>query len=90
MSDKKRPKGAKEAAADLMRMLSDNDKYGENLEKNKEKQKGIVEADKKRTHKKRKVGTSPITQELGEVGTDLKHGIKGEFKKIKALFKKGK
>ena len=90
MSDKKRPKGAKEAAADLMRMLADNDDYLDNLKKNKDKQKKIVEKDKKRKHKPKKKSTSSISQELGEVIPDLKRGVKREYKKIKAMFKKDK
>ena len=48
-----RKKGAKKAQSELMKMLINKDSYSENLEKNKEKRKVIVEEDKKRFPEKK-------------------------------------
>ena len=87
-----RKKGAKKAQSELMKMLINKDSYSENLEKNKEKRKVIVEEDKKRfpekkEEKKARIGTD-IEKELSDVIPSLIKGTKAEFKKIKSMFKK--
>ena len=86
-----RKKGAKKAQSELMKMLTDKDSYSKSLKKNVAKQKKLVEEDKKMFPKsKAKSPKTSFAQELGEVGPELKRGVKREFKKIKEMFKKDK